>query len=1314
MIFNSIYQPENVTGGVLGTSLIDLTSTSFAELFAQATNYGAGVTYKKGDLAYDQNSIWVYINNTSSSGNPPPTLPTISNAYWELVGTQTTQTFVWIAYANSADGATDFTTGTYDSGGITRAYIGIAVNKTSAVESNSYVDYVWSRFKGADGTSGVSPILVSLSRPIVNIMTDSNGNNGIYTNSGTNISVIEGLTTLEYDGVGTSSGTWKILSVVASGITAGTTAVDSSSYAIINDHSAISAATASITYNISGKNSSGVVFTTSVVQTFTRSIGAIVDTTPPGQVAGLTLTTSTETLAGGSIQVKLKATWTANTEADLSYYEPEIKLTAAGDATYIGYQTATNSYEWPVTAATSYTVRVRAADKSDNKGAYSTAVALTAGTDSSAPAAPTNLAVTPTFKNIYLSWTNPADTDISFIEVYRNAIDNSATATKVATVKAAPSAIGYYTDGNIIFSNSSLYYYYLKSVDTSGNISGFTTTSSSGITVNSVSSASLNGVTGCAQFVTDLNTAPRLGQTVTISGTNTGTGVITFLQNTPYLVAARGASAFILIDTTGVPLPVTTAGTIAGLTFTRYETATMLSRVGPSDIISGSITADKLRVGAITADIIAVPASGGLNASIQVGATGVSIGTVQTDAATGATNPTTRINAGATTIDPGKILISGATTLANWRNGSDATKIEGGSLATNTISANKLQIGIRGVDIAGIQFQATEATNTLNWTAGTITYTKDDGTILVVNITAGNVVWTTGTLYIYWVKNDTTPTTTLAASTATGTAYDASNIVLATYRGAVDFVANYGRTIIDGSQITTGTVNADRFKADSIIGNRLYVGGTNFRINGAEQGAGKGTLTVSDGSIDLIKLGYIDATTVGFQIKNTSGETVISSTTTAASINNSNISISGGAISGIGTGNNTVVANSSIAITSGAITGIGTGTGTVVANNSITIASGAINGIGAGTGTVVDNASIAVNGSGQLTGIGTGVNTVVANGQIAVNASGQLTGIGTGVNTVVANSQISISGGAISGIGTGNNTAVANSSIAISGGAITGIGTGNNTAVANASISIGANGSLSGAGGGQVTIGGLGYTGDLNATNGATIGTNLGGTFSEAEFNTRFTANTINGTFIKNATIDTAQIKDLAVSSAKIVDAAISNAKIGNLEVDSAKIANLTVGTGKITGQAVTTTTTVTTTSAISATANSTYYTIATMTFNKALGAESLLKFEFNLQWYSSDDIRGSLVLESAATGPTTTYTKFGANYGTAPLVYRTWTMYINGAGGTMYIPLSFVTTAENIGVGSDTYTLKFAKDSGASNVTVNAGSTLAIREEKK
>jgi hypothetical protein len=237
-------------------------------------------------------------------------------------------------------------------------------------------------------------------------------------------------------------------------------------------------------------------------------------------------------------------------------------------------------------------------------------------------------------------------------------------------------------------------------------------------------------------------------------------------------------------------------------------------------IAAGTLHADRITTASLTADRIQIPATGSfLNPGIFLDATGTTIGTVQANAATGATNPTTRINAGTTTIEPGKILISGTTTLANWRNGGDATKIEGGSIAANTISANKVEIGSRGLDITGLQFQAQlgGTANRVDWSAGTIVYTNDAGTVTTQAIAAGNATWSSGVLYIYWTKGGGV----LAANTATGTAYGADKIVLATYAGGVNLIVNYGRTIIDGSQITAATINGDRIVANSIQADRI-------------------------------------------------------------------------------------------------------------------------------------------------------------------------------------------------------------------------------------------------------------------------------------------------------------------------------------------------------------------------------------------------------------------------------------------------------------------------------------------------------------
>ena len=170
-----------------------------------------------------------------------------------------------------------------------------------------------------------------------------------------------------------------------------------------------------------------------------------------------------------------------------------------------------------------------------------------------------------------------------------------------------------------------------------------------------------------------------------------------------------------------------------------------------------------------------------------------------------AADPAARINAASTQIDPGKIVISGGTTLADWRKGGDLTKIDGGNISANTIAANAAVIGMRGVSISGVQFEHNSPTaNKVSWTGGTIQYINDAGTATTATITASNATWTSGTLYLYWEKG----TTTIGSTTTLASAMLDTRIVLATYRGGVDLVTNYGRTVIDGSTIKTGTVDA--------------------------------------------------------------------------------------------------------------------------------------------------------------------------------------------------------------------------------------------------------------------------------------------------------------------------------------------------------------------------------------------------------------------------------------------------------------------------------------------------------------------------
>jgi len=123
-------------------------------------------------------------------------------------------------------------------------------------------------FKGLKGSSALSVIM---GRPTASIPSYADGTPISYTNTGTPIYVYEGNSRLVYDGVGTDNGTWKILSYSPTNITVSTSIVDSGDFVTIGDHSAITAETATIIYNISGKTSEAIPFTLETTQTFVKA-----------------------------------------------------------------------------------------------------------------------------------------------------------------------------------------------------------------------------------------------------------------------------------------------------------------------------------------------------------------------------------------------------------------------------------------------------------------------------------------------------------------------------------------------------------------------------------------------------------------------------------------------------------------------------------------------------------------------------------------------------------------------------------------------------------------------------------------------------------------------------------------------------------------------------------------------------------------------------------------------------------------------------------------------------------------------------------
>lgn len=126
---------------------------------------------------------------------------------------------------------------------------------------------------GGMGPAGPSSTIGILTNESHSVPTDSNGNNPDFSDSGTNILVYEGTDILDYDGVGTTNGTWTV-SIDDQQCTSGGASIGGitpNRYAIIANLTAIAANTAYIDYTISGKTSGGVSFSFDKRQTFNKA-----------------------------------------------------------------------------------------------------------------------------------------------------------------------------------------------------------------------------------------------------------------------------------------------------------------------------------------------------------------------------------------------------------------------------------------------------------------------------------------------------------------------------------------------------------------------------------------------------------------------------------------------------------------------------------------------------------------------------------------------------------------------------------------------------------------------------------------------------------------------------------------------------------------------------------------------------------------------------------------------------------------------------------------------------------------------------------
>jgi hypothetical protein len=316
-------------------------------------------------------------------------------------------------------------------------------------------------------------------------------------------------------------------------------------------------------------------------------------------VSNITVTETTTLADDGTVIPLGVLEWDASYDNLVNQYEIQYKLTSEADTEYKSIFTSVNKYEfYNAEVGTSFTLRIRAINSLNVKGAFTTAT-FTINGDQTAPSAPTGLSATVGIKNIRLDWTNPSDKDLKVVDVYRHTSNSSGSASKIASIDGES-----FVDQNI--TEDTTYYYWLKAVDYSGNSSGFSGVASGSATLVTSGeiedgSVSITKFASSIEPVTLVTSVPATKSTETIYNT---TDNLLYRWDGSEYVSATGATSF--SELSGQ----LAAGQAAVNSI--QSSAIQASAITATKVSDGAIETAKLDAGAVTTaklDALAVTAS---------------------------------------------------------------------------------------------------------------------------------------------------------------------------------------------------------------------------------------------------------------------------------------------------------------------------------------------------------------------------------------------------------------------------------------------------------------------------------------------------------------------------------------------------------------------------------------------------------------------------------------------------------------------------------------------------------------------------------
>ena len=213
----------------------------------------------------------------------------------------------------------------------------------------------------------------------------------------------------------------------------------------------------------------GTVYTSDIVSgtvggANTVNVGYVGTTTADSVPTGLTCSsTGVSTGSDGSLSAYVVLTWTGVSSNTFDRYQIRYKKASLTYYTYIDSKTNTITIEG-LTPNISYNFGVASINKYGTSSAFSSNIAQTTAADTVAPAAVTAGSATGGIQYNIVEWTHNSESDIASYNIYRSETNDSGTGALIGNSKT-----NYFVDGGR--TGGTTYYYWIKAVDTSGNVS---------------------------------------------------------------------------------------------------------------------------------------------------------------------------------------------------------------------------------------------------------------------------------------------------------------------------------------------------------------------------------------------------------------------------------------------------------------------------------------------------------------------------------------------------------------------------------------------------------------------------------------------------------------------------------------------------------------------------------------------------------------------------------------------------------------------------------------------------------------------------